>query len=132
MNNIIINFYEGFQGEGEVQFIQIPIEGNKTIIRIWDGYFDDIMGKIQPEPEGWTSLAYYYNLAEGWYEESPWKIPNIVEALQQVKQTINSDFRFQQTRRVVKEICNLLSKAIKYHNCVYCKRIIENEFNTKK
>ncbi|MBM7541149.1 hypothetical protein [Amphibacillus cookii] len=52
---------------------------------MWDGYFDSIMNKLEPLNGKWTSLAYYYNLDEGWYGESPWKIPDNQEALKQLE-----------------------------------------------
>jgi len=33
--------------------------------------FNSIMKKIKPKEEGWTALAYYYNLCTGWYDKSP-------------------------------------------------------------
>jgi len=93
----VIDFYEGFEGEGEIQFIQANNSGSKKIIRIWDGYFDDIMGKVTPDSNGWTSLAYCYHLVEGWYEETPWELLEIDKALQQLNSTENSAFRFEKT-----------------------------------
>ncbi len=122
MDNIIGDFYTGYEGEGEIQFIHVLNNGNKNIIRIWDGYFDDIMEKIEPESSGWTGLAYYYNLAEGWYDESPWKIPNLLETLQQIRETKDAKFRFQCSEKILDEICNLLNNAIDTDNCVYIAR----------
>lgn len=122
MDNIIWDFYTGYEGEGEIQFIHVLDNGNKNIIRIWDGYFDDIMEKIEPEASGWTGLAYYYNLAEGWYDESPWKIPNLIETLQQIKETKDAKFRFQCSKKILDELCNLLNNAIANENCVYIAR----------
>ncbi|SHL34231.1 hypothetical protein SAMN02745136_04674 [Anaerocolumna jejuensis DSM 15929] len=122
MDNEVWDFYTGYEGEGEIQFIQILDSGNRNIIRIWDGYFDDIMDKIEPEASGWTGLAYCYNLVVGWYDESPWKIPNTIKALQQIKQTEKAEFRFQESKRVTEEICNLLSNAIDNDNVVYIAR----------
>ncbi|MBS5956121.1 MAG: hypothetical protein KIC73_04305 [Clostridiales bacterium] len=122
MDNIIWDFYEGYEGEGEIQFIQALDNDNRNVIRIWDGYFDDIMEKIEPEESGWTGLAYYYNFAEGWYDESPWRIPNLMKSFQQIKQTENAKFRFPNSKKVTDEICNLLSNALDNDNCVYIAR----------
>lgn len=122
MDNIIWDFYKGYEGEGEIQFIQVLDNDNRNVIRIWDGYFVDIMEKIEPEASGWTGLAYCYNLAEGWYDESPWQIPNLMKVFQQIKQTENTKFRFPNSKKVTDEICNLLSNALDNDNCVYIAR----------
>jgi len=122
MKSKIIDFYDGFEGEGEIQFIQVLDDGNKSVIRIWEGYFDDFMEKIEPTSNGWTGLAYYYNLDEGWYDDSPWKIPNVAETLSQLKQIENVEFRFPESKNVINEICILLNKAIEDNICVYIAR----------
>ena len=111
----IIDFYKGFEGEGETQFILQLKDKTKTIVKIWDGFVDDIMDKIEPEANGWTGLAYYYNLDEGWFDDSPWMIPSIEEALDQFRQVENATFRFEKTQDVIKEICNLLAIASETH-----------------
>lgn len=44
---------------------------------------------ILPEQTGWTGLACYYHLHEGWYEESPWQIPDVGIVYNQLKKDIN-------------------------------------------
>jgi hypothetical protein len=122
LDSTVLDFYSGFEGEGEIQFIRFLNDGNKNIIKSWEGYFDDLMGKVESTPNGWVGLAYYYNLDEGWYEDSPWEIPNILEALQQFKGIESAEFRFQESKNVINEICNLLSGAIEAQNCVYIAR----------
>lgn len=78
------NFYDGYEGNPEIAIYTL-INDEKVGIQMWDGYFDEIMTKIEPEDEGWQSLAYYYNMNGGWYEDSPWKIPNNTEALDQLE-----------------------------------------------
>lgn len=50
----IINrkYYEGYEGEGEIQFIRHLSNGDKYVIRIWDGYFDEIMGEYSRSKTG--------------------------------------------------------------------------------
>lgn len=119
---MVLDFYSGYEGEGEIRFIQLLENGNTNTIRIWDGYFDDIMEKIEPEVSGWTSLAYCYHLATGWYDESPWQIPNITDALKQMEQVVNSKFHFKKSIEVFKQICILLKNSIKDNNIVYIAR----------
>ncbi|MGX7418094.1 hypothetical protein ACWOFR_04735 [Carnobacterium gallinarum] len=63
------NYYEGFEGKPEID-IYAFVSNEKVGIEMWDGYFDEIMRKVQPVNDKWQSLAYYYNLYEGWYEQS--------------------------------------------------------------
>ncbi|MGX7245930.1 hypothetical protein ACWOC1_13890 [Enterococcus quebecensis] len=83
------NYYEGFEGNPEIDIYTFS-KNEKVGIEMWDGYFDEIMRAIQPVNGEWQSLAYYYNLYEGWYDESPWEIPNNQEALKQFESIDNS------------------------------------------
>ncbi|UAC49997.1 dihydroorotate dehydrogenase (quinone) [Bacillus aquiflavi] len=107
---MIGDYYTGFEGYPEIVFY-IKIGEKREVIRIWDGYFDNIMQKIQPNDDGWHSLAYYYHLDEGWYEDSPWKIPNNKDALQQL-QTINIKLLDKKEQIILKEIINLLKENL--------------------
>lgn len=79
---IIKKYYNGFEGEPEIQFI--CREGiNCEILVIWEGFFDQIMRLINPNASDWASLAYYYNMYLGWYEDSPWVIEDLQMALKQ-------------------------------------------------
>lgn len=84
------NYYEGFEGNPEID-IYTFVDNEKVGIEMWDGYFDEIMRKVQSVDGKWQSLAYYYNLYEGWYDDSPWQIPNNEEALNQFKSIDKSD-----------------------------------------
>ncbi|MFF2533012.1 hypothetical protein ACFVS2_29615 [Brevibacillus sp. NPDC058079] len=59
----IINskYFEGFEGEEKIQFRRYLSNGDTYILRMWDGYFDEIMRQIEPEKDSWTGFAYYYN-----------------------------------------------------------------------
>lgn len=86
MDNII-DYYTGFEGEPEFQIIHSRKNGDKLIIRIWGGYFDSIMhavlDAVEPGANGWTGIAYCYSAVEGWYEESPWQMTDIKDAIRQ-------------------------------------------------
>ncbi|GAB1159750.1 hypothetical protein YWY31_57750 [Paenibacillus illinoisensis] len=107
----IINskYYEGYEGEGEIQFIRHLSNGDKYILRIWDGYFDEIMREIQPEDNGWTGLAYYYNVEEPWWE-TPWKIPDLPIVLKQL-QEIQTEFLNVEVKKLLIELCDILSDS---------------------
>ena len=119
MSDKILDFYKGYEGENEIQFIKISPDGSKEMIKIWDGFFDDFMTKIKPEKEGWTSLAYYYHLVEGWNDESPWEIQDVLGAFEQLKQLNDIDFRFVKSKVVHHEVCKLLESALKSNSRVY-------------
>lgn len=75
MDRVISKYYEGFEGEPEIRLIRGEENEEKYILSIWVGYFNSIMDAVVPVETGWTSLAYFYHLQEGWYKESPWQIP---------------------------------------------------------
>nr|WP_256263358.1 hypothetical protein [Listeria monocytogenes] len=58
------NYYTGFEGYPEIDFYTY-INGEKTGIEMWEGYFDNIMNEFSPVDGRWVSLAYYYHLYEG-------------------------------------------------------------------
>lgn len=107
-------FYHGYEGEKAIQF---STEGKKLVI--WEGFFDDIMEQFEPDPEGWRGVPYYYHLAIGWYEECPWKVPDLKNCLQQFDEVNLSKCRFSESREVRKEICNIFRDAIKKDNSVW-------------
>ena len=115
----IINskYYEGYEGEGEIQFIRHLSNGDKYVIRIWDGYFDKIMRGIQPEQDGWTGLAYYYHVEEPWWEK-PWKIPDIQIVLKQL-QEIKTEHLNVEAKELLVELCNIMSNSWKLNESVW-------------
>jgi hypothetical protein len=61
-------------------------------LRTWNGYFDKVMSKVKPEANGWTSLALEYHTTERWYDESPWRLPDVAAAFAQWRNIDVSDF----------------------------------------
>ena len=63
----LIDFYSGFEGEGEVR-----IYGDNTVISIWNGYFDPIMGvlfeieKAYREDASAFGVVAEYTTCTGW------------------------------------------------------------------
>ncbi|KQO01102.1 hypothetical protein [Paenibacillus sp. Leaf72] len=115
----IINstYYEGYEGEGEIQFIRYLSNGDRYILRIWDGYFDEIIRIIKPEEHGWTGLAYYYNVEEPWCEE-PWRIPDIDVVLKQLKK-IESDQLNKEAKELLIEVCQMLLVSMNLNEDVW-------------
>ena len=128
MKNIDIDFYDEFDGEVEIIFSIITNNYTKRL-RIWSGYFDTIMMKIEPlKDDGWTSLSYYYHLMIGWDIEDNWQIPNLEEALLQL-QSIEIEPNYSDKYiyynaefRILAEIISILSEAIHEKVSVYIHR----------
>ncbi|NOJ81601.1 hypothetical protein [Myxococcus xanthus] len=77
------DFYVGFEGEPEIRFVVNGVGVPEQVLRIWDGYFDAIVERIELESGQWTGLALPYHLHEGWYDGAPWKVPDLVHVLGQ-------------------------------------------------
>jgi hypothetical protein len=84
------NYYKGFEGQPELQF-DYTLDGKLYRFTMWIGYFDKIMDDIEPTSNGWTGLAYYYHLNEGWYEENNWPIPDLSSAIEQLRNASVTD-----------------------------------------
>lgn len=110
-------YYEGYEGEGEIQFIRHLSNGDKYVIRIWDGYFDEIMRQIQPEEIGWTGLAYYYNVEEPWWEDL-WEIPDKAIVLEQL-QEIKTEHLNAEVKELLGELCDMLSGSLRLNESVW-------------
>jgi len=110
MKKINSKFYDGFEGEPEIHFLYQEQESMERLI-LWEGYFDEIMRTIKPVDGKWTSLAYYYHLYVGWYDESPWKVEDLREALAQLK-TVDEELIEVKAVQVLEEICKLFERAI--------------------
>lgn len=116
MDNPINKYYEGYEGEPEIQFIKGS--NNRTILSIWEGFFDDIMDQFEPTPSGWQGLAYYYHLVTGW-EDGIWEIPNIHSALAEFRSINPKKLEFNGSAEVLSAICDLLAMAIKENQKVW-------------
>lgn len=118
MDKLINKYYNGYEGEPEIQFIKGSNKGDRTILSIWDGFFDDIMSQFKPTASGWQGLAYYYNLVIGW-EEDIWEIPNINSALIEFQSINTNHFKFPESTEALSEICDLLKSAIEENQKVW-------------
>ncbi|KQY91211.1 hypothetical protein ASD24_24175 [Paenibacillus sp. Root52] len=110
MSNKIIDFYKGYEGEPEIQISYSSKNEGSVTLRIWEGYFDNIMMGIKADSNHWTALAYYYHLHEGWYENSPWVIPDIDAALEQLELVNKAEF-YDETQEILKHFIEILMNA---------------------
>ena len=103
------DFYAGYEGDPEYIF-RIECQPTRSL-RIWGGYIDAIMNSVAPGPSGWHSLAKFYHLDEGWFEESPWRIPELSKALDQL-QVADFSGLDEQSKRVLAALCELFQVAL--------------------
>lgn len=103
-------YYDGFEGEPEIQLIYRKGNDNEIFV-IWEGYFDQIMRLIPSDEQGWTGLAYCYNMYTGWYEESPWVIEDLQLALNQFEK-VDSTQLCDESIEILVLLCNILKESI--------------------
>lgn len=103
-------YYDGFEGEPEIQFIYKK-ENDTAMLTIWEGYFDQIMRLMLPDEQGWTGLANCYNMYTGWYEDSPWVIEDLQIALKQLE-SIDETKLCDEAVEILILLCNILREAI--------------------
>ena len=120
MESVNKKYYDGFEGEPEIQLIYGKENDNEILI-MWEGYFDEIMKLMRPDAQGWTGLAYYYNMDTGWYEESPWVIEDLQLALKQFE-SIDGTKLCEEAAEILILICDILRDAISYNYEVYIAR----------
>ena len=119
MDKLVSKYYDGYEGEPEIQFIKGSDKGDRIIVSIWDGYFDDIMQQFQPTASGWQGLAYYYHLAIGWEEGKVWEVPDVHSALAEFQSIDSSKLKFKGSAEVLSVICDLLRLAINENQKVW-------------
>ena len=110
MKSINYSYYNGFEGEPEIQFIYKKNNEIKIFV-IWEGYFDQIMKLIKPDKNGWKGITYYYHMHIGWYEEDFWLIKDLQMTLNQFE-SIDKQQLKNEAAETLTEICNIIRKAI--------------------
>lgn len=113
-------YYDGFEGEPEIQLIYRKGDNSKIFI-MWEGYFDQIMKLMHPDAQGWTGLAYNYNMDTGWYEESPWVIKDLQMALKQFESIDDKNLCGEATE-ILMMICDIFREAISNNDEIYIAR----------
>ena len=114
MNRVDNQFYRGYEGEKEIQFFTL-----REKIVIWEGFFNDIMEQFKPAKEGWTGIAYYYHLDLGWCDGKPWKISDLDNCFLQFRQLDLTNCQFEESKKVLVHICNMLRIAIQENEDVW-------------
>ncbi|GKU77602.1 hypothetical protein [Paenibacillus sp. L3-i20] len=86
MSSEMINdsYYFGFEGEPQITFIYENLN-DKYELRLWNGYFETLLNCMFEQFTDRSGILHEYSIYEGWYEESPWEITKIEEAIQLFK-----------------------------------------------
>lgn len=122
MDNLISKYYDGYEGEPEIKFIKGSFKGERTIVSVWGGFFDDIMRQFKPVESGWQGLAYYYHLGIAWEDDETWEIPDLHSALTEFQSLDPSSLEFDGSAEVLSTICNILISAIEEEQKVWIEK----------
>lgn len=80
---MVVDLYSGFEGEPEIVF-----SCQESVVRTWDGFFDEIMREVKPSADGWVGFALHYNLVTGWREDDHWDDSDPADTLRQLEQVM--------------------------------------------
>lgn len=110
MNAHVTDFYSGFEGEPEIRFTLKAPTGEERVLRLWEGYFEELLERIDPVGGCWTGLALPYHLHEGWYEDAPWRVEDIEAIARQWIDIVVADLSTE-TQAVHAAVLGLLAQA---------------------
>ncbi|MBO9703486.1 MAG: hypothetical protein J7604_24980 [Sporocytophaga sp.] len=87
MEEGVIDFYKGYEGEPEIDFILKDSSGGIfVVLKLWIRFFDSIMNLIKPNDNGlWEGLLIHYHLHTGWYDMPEWLCDNTYLFYNQLK-----------------------------------------------
>lgn len=114
----LMKYYNAHKSEHEIMFLRQSLN-YQNILSIWECEFDDIMNLIKPKGSDWKGLARTYHSKTGWYEGGPWKIPFAKETLEEFKSLEDESLLIENTKELLKQICDFLEKAVKYDEDVW-------------
>ena len=77
-------YYKGFEDEKEVTIYYVDFRGRKEGFSSWDGYFDTLIDGCFSLNYSSNGLIKYFNELNN-ITESPWKIPNLSVAINEIK-----------------------------------------------
>ena len=102
------DFYTGYEGEPEYVFrLQ---EQPASSVRAWGGHIDSIMAAMSADTVGWDALFKAYQLDEGWFNESPWSVPDVTRARIQLE-LVDSAALSSDASEVLAALCTLFRTA---------------------
>ncbi|HDK7166200.1 TPA: hypothetical protein PTV44_000002 [Clostridium botulinum] len=106
-------YYVGFEGEPEVVIYYKEKDMKKNGMKIWIGYFQYLLdASISNTIENGGLVKNYMN-QDGWYDESPWKIESLNEAIMELSQ-FNSESVKSKEKSVVKKLPAIQKELITF------------------
>lgn len=118
MGKTVKKYYTGYEKENEIQIIKMKNENEELKVRIWEGFFNNILYSIIPEKETYKGLAYYYYLCDGWYKKSPWKIQELNDVLNELK-GIKTDNLKEKEVSLLRDVIDVIKSAIKEEKDIF-------------
>lgn len=112
------DFYSGFEGEPEMRFVFCIGDDERMGVRAWYGYFVKVIDEVLPVNGQWTGLALQQHMFEGWHEESPWRVPNLQEVVEQWR-SIAPEKLDHDTRDFHGAVLTLLESALAANGTVW-------------
>ena len=115
-------YYEGYWGENEIFLVIMKNDIVLKGIGFWDGYLFDIMhDNINPAPEGWQGITYYYHVEglECFSENNPLKIDDLPLMYEQFSSVTNDMLRYNGSADVLKLILGLIKEAMDDNRDLY-------------
>lgn len=119
------NYYKGFEGEKDLDIYYYQEDGEKTGLKIWDGYFELLLSACWLGQVSKGGLLECYADREGFYEEKPWRISNIdvvIKELLQYSPEFEKDISLsmKETLSVLqKDLLMLLDFAVLHNKDIY-------------
>lgn len=118
-------YYKGFKGEIDVDNFYVS-DGNEHIgYKLWEGYFENILSGAYYEDYKDDGLLKNYVLHEGWYDEAPWSLENILTAIEELNQYDESRIElelkdiFPVLREIVKKLIMLFEECKNQKKDIY-------------
>lgn len=110
----VIDWYSKFNGEPEIQLRCYDGLGlAETTVRIWEGYFNNIMFAIKPMKEKWGELTLPFHTCSGWYDSVEWTIIHVDEAILELKSIDTQDIEDVE-RQILQELIEMFEYAYKH------------------
>ena len=124
MKDSMINnkYYAGFEGEAQ---ISISYSLDNALV-LWQGYFETLLECMFDQGIEANGVLLVWQVREGWYDDSPWEIPDIKEAIRQFSmfdaKKLKDDVSYliaQKLPEIASEIVKLLTEALALNEKVY-------------
>lgn len=118
-------YYKGFEGEVDVDIYYLNDKNERIGYKLWDGYFENILSGAYHENFKVDGMLNSYSSHEGWYDEVPWKVENIITAIEELNQydenNIEQELRnmFSKLREITKKLIILFEDCISNGKDIY-------------